>query len=84
MVIDKVTLEKWRAEFCIHAKSEGYNITDCITNFGVGFVQNETQALWEMYRLGRRHQSASVSLVTVPVVTDTNWHDVNTVARGGG
>lgn len=84
MVIDKLTRDRSMAEFAIYAASRGFDVVCVVSQDGVTYFSAETQELWNAYRMGRLHQSVncSVSIVTVPVVTATDWHEINNTARG--
>lgn len=58
-VIDKITRDKWMAEFAIFAAREGYDITCMVSQDGVRYFKDETHELWRSYRQGRLHQSVS-------------------------
>lgn len=47
-----------------------------------GFRRHETAMMCEAFIAGIN--DAACSMVTVPIVTETNWIEVNEAARGGG
>lgn len=76
----------WHAEYCLAAIALGLDVACTIDHETGAFVwhSTETSEHWHAYKLGREHQSASVSLITLPVIDSTDWQSVNAVARGLG
>jgi hypothetical protein len=69
--------DKRRQEFAAWAIENDYAVGH---SFWGGAICSE---LLEAYIAGRDFEASKhESIVTVPVVTDTNWHEVNTAARG--
>jgi hypothetical protein len=86
-MVDALTFNGWMGKFCIWVASESLLVKVDLTverceDGTMIFVSNYTHTVWMAYCAGRNSGSMS-SLVTVPVVTETNWHNVNTAARGG-
>ena len=87
--MDKLTRDKWHAEFAIYAAREGYDVTCMVSVGGVEYFRNETQELFRAYLMGRKQEreenkKAALSFITVPVVSSTDWQSVNAVARAIG
>lgn len=86
---EKALIEKWKSDFEGVARFEGYETSRIKTAFGEGYLKPETQTLWEMYRLGRRHERCAAACALAQkkidaVVSSTDWQSVNAVARAIG
>jgi len=52
-MIDKLTIEKWRAEFCIAMAREYVDLGILIRGRKKIFLSGQTQQLWRVYRVAR-------------------------------
>lgn len=87
---DRLTLDVWRAEFCILAAKLGLDVSACTeANGALIWLNPYTSELYYVYKIGREAErgangKASLSFIAVPVVSSMDWQSINAVARSDG